>query len=130
MGSKAVLLAATTAFAASAALAKPLVYDPDTAQQLAVTVTNTDKAEAAQNCAISQHLREHISYTLETIIPRVHSEIPELLGPHAGGRQGRTFYSAERIDLSDLFHVHVRYPLTPSRNSGGTLPHALKDSSQ
>lgn len=70
-----------------------------------------DIAKASMYCHLLNHLGDYSNYIKDNILPRLSHELPHLLQPKWSS-DGTLVQVAEAIDYSDLFHVHVRVPLT------------------
>lgn len=79
------------------------------------------------DCNIQENLAQHAGYVMERIIPRLSKELPTLLTPQID-QNGQWLQVAESLDFSDLFHVHIRYPLSAIPDAHAGLDERLMDS--
>lgn len=91
-------------------------------------VQSSKKSDLRQSidCNIQENLDEHAEYLVNTVIPRVGAELQTLTKP-VQQPNGEWMQVADSIDFGDLFHVHVRVPLTNMYTPQGLSP-IMKDS--
>lgn len=85
-------------------------------------------AKATHRCHLFNNLGEHSESLRKEVIPRIEEELEQLLSRQQKVN-GDFFYVAESIDYGDLFHAHIRDPLSliPYSENGGLHPQ-FKDS--
>jgi hypothetical protein len=76
------------------------------------TVLPKDSYKLPSACSFRKFYPQHIEHLVNIVLPRVESEIDELIEPHI--LDGKSFAVADTISYADLFHFHWRFPTHPT----------------
>lgn len=107
--------------------AKPIVVSRGRVPE-AILDRDTEKlAKASQACHLQKHLGAHTSYVQKQVFPRIERELKQILAPQQGAN-GETFYISESVDYGDLFHAHIRDPLSLIPAASASLNPQFSDS--
>lgn len=86
-------------------------------------------AKASHACHIQKHLGAHADYVRQNVFPRVQEELKQVLGPQKSS-DGSIYYMGETVDYGDLFHAHVRDPLSLIQYNSEKLDSQFTDNTQ
>jgi hypothetical protein len=111
-------------FAASAE--KPVVIKNGSVPESILSKEEVKLSEATMYCHLQKHIAEHTSYIQENVFSRIERELEALLKPQKD-KDGNIFYITEKVSYGDLFHAHIRSPLTVLKYGSKTLDKQFKD---
>lgn len=86
-----------------------------------------ERARASQACHLQDHLAEHVDYIHREVFPRIERELDQLLRPQTDA-QGQRYFIAESVDYGDLFHSHIRNPLSVIATGASQLDPQFRNS--